>query len=225
MHPLKDINMLNRRYDKIEVLNNNFLLKDELKDLLYEIYDIERLCGKINCGNVNGRDLLQFKHSLKVLPRIKEIIEELGFEENIDTHQDIFMLLEMALYENPPISIKEGYLIKDGYNKELDELKSIRSGGKDFLVAFENKLKEETGLKNLKVGFNRIFGYYIEVSKGQIKDVKEEFGWERRQTLANCERFISPELKEKEVLILNAEEKIIELDFYMKECENSEPCN
>lgn len=213
MHPLKDINMLNRRYDKIEVLNNNFLLKDELKDLLYEIYDIERLCGKINCGNVNGRDLLQFKHSLKVLPRIKEIIEELGFEENIDTHQDIFMLLEMALYENPPISIKEGYLIKDGYNKELDELKSIRSGGKDFLVAFENKLKEETGLKNLKVGFNRIFGYYIEVSKGQIKDVKEEFGWERRQTLANCERFISPELKEKEALILNAEEKIIELEY------------
>jgi len=213
MHPLKDINELNKRYDKIEILNNNFILKDELKNLLFEIYDIERLCGKVNCGSVNGRDLLQLKNSLKVLPRIKEIIEELNFEENIETHQDIYMLLEMALYENPPVSIKEGYLIKDGYNKELDELKEIRSGGKDFLAEFENKIKEETGIKNLKVGFNKVFGYFIEVSKGQAKEVKENFGWERRQTLTNCERFISPELKEKEAMILNAEEKIIELEY------------
>ena len=213
MHPLKDIEELNKRYDKIEILNNNFILKDELKDLLYEIYDLERLCGKITAGNVNGRDLLQFRSSLKVLPRIKEILEELGFNENIETHQDIYMLLEMSLYDNPPISIKEGYLIKDGYNKELDELKSIRSGGKDFLSEFENKIKEETGIKNLKVGFNKVFGYFIEVSKGQAKEVKENFGWERRQTLTNCERFISPELKEKEAMILNAEEKIIELEY------------
>ncbi len=213
MHPLKDIDELNIRYDKIEILNNNFILKDELKNLLYEIYDIERLCGKVNCGNVNGRDLLQLKNSLKVLPRIKEILEELKFDENIETHQDIYMLLEMALYENPPIGIKEGFLIKEGYNQELDELKSIRSGGKDFLVTFEEKIKNETGIKNLKVGFNKIFGYYIEVTKGSAKDVKEEFGWERRQTLANCERFISPELKEKEALILNAEEKIIDLEY------------
>ena len=213
MHPLKDIKELNKRYDYIEILNNNFILKDELKDLLYEIYDLERLCGKVNCGNVNGRDLLQFKNSLKVLPRIKEILEELNFTENIETHQDIYMLLELALYENPPIGIKEGYLIKEGYNKELDELKAIRSGGKDFLVTFENKIKEETGLKNIKVGFNKVFGYYIEVSKAQAKEVKDNFGWERRQTLTNCERFISPELKEKEALILNAEEKIIELEY------------
>ena len=213
MHPLKNIDELNRRYDKIEILNNNFILKDELKNLLYEIYDLERLCGKINTGNVNGRDLLQFKNSLKVLPRVKEIIDSLNFEENIETHQDLFMLLDMALYENPPISVKEGYLIKEGYNEELDELKSIRSGGKDFVASFENKLKEETGIKTLKVGFNKVFGYFIEVSKGQAKEVKENFGWERRQTLTNCERFISPELKEKEALILNAEEKIIELEY------------
>jgi len=213
MHPLKNIEELNNRYNKIEILNNNFILKDELKDLLYEIYDIERLCGKISHGSVNGRDLLQFKNSLKVLPRIKEIIDELGFEERIDTHREIYELLEMSLYENPPIGVKEGFLIKDGYNNELDELKSIRSGGKEFISSFENKLKDETGIKNLKVGFNKVFGYFIEVTKGQAKEVKENFGWERRQTLTNCERFISPELKEKEALILNAEEKIIELEF------------
>ena len=213
MHPLKNIQELNKRYDQIEILNNNFILKDELKELLYEIYDIERLCGKVNCGNVNGRDLLQLKKSLKVLPRIKEILETLGFEDYLDTHQDIYMLLESALYEEPPIGIKEGYLIKDGYNSELDELKSIRSGGKDFLREFENKIKNETGIKNLKVGFNKVFGYFIEVSKGQAKEVKENFGWERRQTLTSSERFISPELKEKEALILNAEEKIIELEY------------
>ncbi len=213
MHPLKDINDLNKRYDYIETLNNNFILKDELKDLLYEIYDLERLCGKVNAGSVNGRDLLQFKASLKVLPRIKEIIESLGFSDNLDTHQDIYMLLESALYENPPISVKEGYLIKDGYNKELDELKSIRSGGKNFLRDFENKIKEETGLKNIKVGFNKVFGYFIEVSKAQAKEIPANLGWERRQTLTNYERFISPELKEKEALILNAEEKIIDLEY------------
>ncbi len=213
MYPLKDIDELNKRYDKIETLNNNFILKDELKGLLYEIYDLERLCGKITTGSVNGRDLLQFKNSLKVLPRIKEIIEELGFSENLETHPEIYELLEEAIYENPPVGVKEGSLIKEGYNKELDELKSIRSGGKDFLVTFEQKIKEETGLKNLKVGFNKIFGYFIEVSKAQAKEVQENFGWERRQTLTNYERFISPELKEKEALILNAEEKIIELEY------------
>ena len=213
MHPLKNIDELNKRYDKIEILNNNFILKDELKELLYEIYDLERLCGKVIAGNVNGRDLLQFKNSLKVLPRIKEIVDSLGLEERIDTHREIYELLESSLYENPPIGIKEGFLIKDGYNKELDELKTIRSGGKDFVASFENKLKNETGIKNLKVGFNKVFGYFIEVTKGQTAFVKENFGWERRQTLTNCERFISPELKEKEALILNAEEKIIELEY------------
>ncbi len=213
MHPLKNIDLLNERYNKIEILNNNFILKDELKNLLYEIYDLERLCGKINAGSANGRDLLQFKNSLKVLPRIKEIIDTLEFKENIDTHQEIYMLLDMSIAENPPITIKEGSLIKSGYNEELDELKNIRSGGKEYVASFENKLKEETGIKNLKVGFNKVFGYYIEISKGQIKEVKEEFGWERRQTLTNCERFISPELKEKEALILNAEEKIIDLEY------------
>lgn len=213
INPLRNKAIIEERYRKLEILNNEFILKDELRDLLFEMYDMERLCAKVICGSLNARDLLQVKNSLSVLPRIKDIVEDLGFEYNINTHSALFDLLERSIYENPPLSIKEGYLIKDGYNKELDELKSIRSGGKDFITSFESDIKEKTGIKNLKVGFNRVFGYYIEISKGQAKEVSESFGWERRQTLANCERFISPELKEKESLILNAEEKIFELEY------------
>ncbi len=213
LNPVKNIEVLDNRYDKIDILNNNFILKSDLKDLLYKIYDLERLCGKITCGNANGRDLLQLEASLGILPRIKEIINELGFTYNIDTHQDIYMLLLSSINPDAPTTIKEGYLIKEGYNKELDELKSIRSGGKDFVASFESKIKEETGIKNLKVGFNKVYGYYIEVSKGQVKDIKPEFGFERRQTLTNYERYISPELKEKEAIILNSEEKINELEY------------
>ncbi len=213
LNPLRDKKEIIARYNKIEILNNEFILKDELRDLLYEIYDLERLCAKVITGTLNARDLLQIKNSLGVLPRVKDIIKDLKFPYNINTHEDLYELLEKSIYENPPLSIKEGFIIKDGYNKELDELKSIRSGGKDFIAEFETKIKEETGLKNLKIGFNRVFGYYIEVSKSEAKKVSEELGWERRQTLTNCERFISPELKEKESLILNAEEKIFELEY------------
>lgn len=212
MNPLRNKEEILDRYEKIEILNNEFLLKDELRNLLYEIYDLERLVAKVSCGTLNARDLLQIKTSLSVMPRIKEIIHDLKFDMDINTHTSIYELLENAIYENPPLSIKEGYLIKEGYNKELDELKSIRSGGKDFISEFENKIKESTGIKTLKVGFNRVFGYYIEVSKGQSANV-ESLGWERRQTLTNCERYISPELKEKESLILNAEEKIFDLEY------------
>lgn len=213
MHPLKNIEKINERYDKITTLNTEFILKEELRDCLYEIYDIERLCGKIACGSLNARDLLQLKTSLKVLPNIKRIVSELHFDYKINEHQDIFELLEKAIYENPPVTLKEGFLIKEGYNQELDELKEIRSGGKSFIADFEAKIKESTGIKNLKIGYNRVFGYYIEISKGQVKEVTEDLHWERRQTLTNCERFISPELKEKEALILNAEEKIIEIEY------------
>lgn len=213
LRPLKNKKLITERYDKIEILNNEFILKEELRNNLDEVYDIERLCGKITCGNVNARDLLQLKNSLKVFPEIKRIIEDLKFNYDFDEFKELYTLLDNSLYMTPPVSLKEGYLIKDGYNEELDGLKSIRSGGKDFVASFENKIKEETGIKNLKIGYNRVFGYYIEVSKGQIKDIKEEYHWERRQTLSNCERYISPELKEKESLILNAEERIIELEY------------
>ena len=213
LNPLKDKKLIEERYDKIEKLNEEFILKDELRNTLYEIYDIERLCGKVSCGNLNARDLLQLKNSLKVLPELKRIIESLGFNYDIDIHDALYKLLDDSIYENPPVTLKEGYLIKEGYNKELDELKNIRSGGKSFVADFESKLKESTGIKTLKVGFNKVFGYFIEVSKGQVKEIPQDLGWERRQTLTNCERFISPELKEKESMILNAEEKIINLEY------------
>ena len=137
LNPLKNKDILLERYAKIEKLNNEFLLKDELRNLLYEVYDIERLSGKVINGSLNARDLLQLKNSLAVLPKIKEIIGKLGFDYDVATHEDVFNLLDKAISEDPPISVREGYIIKSGYNAELDELRSIRSGGKDFVASFE----------------------------------------------------------------------------------------
>ena len=211
-NPLINIDKINKRYDIVETLLEEFILKEDLKNLLYEVYDLERLSGRIAFGNANARDLLQLKASLKVLPDIKNILNSIKYK-NIDTLNDLYQLLEKSIYENPPIGLKEGYLIKEGYNTELDELKSIRSNGKDFIARFEAEEKERTGIKTLKIGYNKVFGYYIEVSKGMTNMVKEEYGYERKQTLSNCERYISPILKEKESLILNAEEKIINLEY------------
>lgn len=215
LHPLKDKLELNKRYEKIEKLNTEFIIKEQLREKLYEVYDLERLCGKLNTGSLNARDLLQIKNSLAYIPEIKGYMKELGFNEELDELRDIYELLEKAINPDAPITLKDGALIQNGYNSDLDELRSIRSGGKDFIASFEEKLKNDTGIKNLKVGYNKIFGYYIEVSKGQSKMVQTDFGWERRQTLTNCERFISPELKEKEALILNAEERIIDIEYQL----------
>ena len=212
-NPLKDKDMINKRYDMIDKLRDEFIVREQLINLLDEVYDLERLCGKTSCGNLNARDVLQIKNSLRVLPVIYDHIKELGFDYKFTDLSKLYDLLERGIYENPPIGIKEGYLIKDGFNEELDELKKIRSGGKDFIAALEEQERERTGIPTLKVGYTKVFGYYIEVSKGQCDKVKDEFGYERRQTLTNCERFISPLLKEKEALVLNAEEKIIELEY------------
>jgi DNA mismatch repair protein MutS len=212
-NPLVDKDEIEKRYDVVETLLEEFILKEDLSNLLYEVYDLERLSGRVAFGNANARDLLQLKNSLRVLPSIKEILKKINYSKTFDTLDELYRLLEDSIYENPPITLKEGYLIKEGYNKELDELKSLRKGGKDFVARFENEEKERTGIKNLKVGYNRVFGYYIEVSKGQTNLVKDEYGYERKQTLANAERYISPVLKEKESLILNAEEKIIDLEY------------
>ncbi len=212
-NPLINEKEINRRYEIVETLITEFILKDELIKNLYEVYDLERLSGRIAFGNANARDLLQLKRSLKVLPQIKEILNKINYDKTIETLDDLYNLLETSIYEEPPISIKEGYLIKENYNKDLDELKKLRKGGKDFVAQFEREEKEKTGIKNLKVGYNKVFGYYIEISKGNTDLVKEEYGYIRKQTLSNCERYISPILKEKEDLILNAEEKIIDLEY------------
>ena len=212
-NPLIDKKEIERRYKIVETLMDEFILKDDLIKDLYEVYDLERLSGRIAFGNANARDLLQLKRSLKVLPNIKETLNKLKYDKTIDTLDNLYNLLENSIYENPPVGIKEGYLIKEGYSKDLDELKDLRKGGKDFVAKFEKEEKERTGIKNLKVGYNKVFGYYIEVSKGNVNLVKEEYGYIRKQTLTNCERYISPILKEKEDQILNAEEKIIDLEY------------
>jgi len=213
-NPLIQKEEINRRYDMVEKLLEEFLLKEDLKNLLYEVYDLERLSGRIAFGNANARDLIQLKNSLKVLPDIANILKALSYTI-FEPLVDLYDLLERSIYENPPIGIKEGSIIKEGYSSELDELKDLRKGGKDFVARFETEERERTGIKTLKVGYNKVFGYYIEVSKGAIGLVKEEYGYERKQTLSNCERYISPILKEKEALILNAEERIIELEYQL----------
>ena len=211
--PLIDKDEINKRYDIVETLLKEFLLKSDLIDVLNEVYDLERLSGRIAFGNANARDLLQLKKSLNALPKISSILKSINFYKQIEPIDDLYILLEKSIYENPPISLKEGYLIKEGFNQELDELKDLRKNGKDFVARFEASEREKTGIKNLKVGYNKVFGYYIEVSKGNVSLVKDEYGYERKQTLSNCERYISPILKEKEALILNAEEKIIDIEY------------
>jgi len=213
LNPLRDKSEIEKRFDMIEKLNNEFLLREELRNNLYEIYDLERLCGKVVCGSLNARDLLQIKTSLKVIPDINRILKELEFGIDLIEENELTNLLENSISEDAPITIKEGHIIKSGYNTELDELKNIRKGGKDFIASIEQEERNRTGISTLKVGYNRVFGYYIEVSKGQVNKIDETLGWERRQTLANAERFITPSLKEKEALVLNAEEKIIELEY------------
>ena len=206
---------IEKRYDLIETLLEEFILTSDLRGYLDEVYDLQRLSGRVAFGNTNAKDMLQLKSSIKVLPQIREILLKINFCDDFQTLSDLYELLDKAIYENPPISIKEGYLIKEGYNQELDELKSLRKGGKDFIAKFEAEERERTGIKTLKVGYNKVFGYYIEVSKGSMGLIKDEFGYERKQTLANNERYISPILKEKEALILNAEERIIELEYQL----------
>ena len=210
--PLVDKDKIEKRYDVVSILNQEFILCEELRKYLYEVYDLERLCGRIALKTANARDLLQLKKSLEVLPKINDILKSINYKELPDV-SSLYQLLVDSIYESPPVGLKEGYLIKNGFNKELDELKDLRSGGKDFISNFEIQERERTGIKNLKVGFNKVFGYYIEISKGSLQFVTEDMQYERKQTLANCERFINPILKEKEDIILSSEDKIINLEY------------
>lgn len=210
--PLINKEQIEKRYNVVSILNQEFILCEELRKYLYEVYDLERLCGRIALKTANARDLLQLKKSLEVLPKINDILKSINYKELPDV-SSLYQLLVDSIYESPPVGLKEGYLIKNGFNKELDELKDLRSGGKDFISNFEIQERERTGIKNLKVGFNKVFGYYIEISKGSLQFVTEDMQYERKQTLANCERFINPLLKEKEKIILSSEEKIINLEY------------
>ena len=210
--PSIDKDEIDFRHNLVEKLINEFLLKSELRELLYQIYDLERLTGKIMYSNVNARDMIQLKNSINVLPDINSILTSLDLDP-LDTYEELYDLLDKAIDEDAPVTIKEGNIIKTGYNSEVDELRSIKKNGKDFISKFESEERERTGIKNLKIGYNKVFGYYIEISKGQLPFIKEEFGYDRKQTISNSERFITPLLKEKENMILNAEEKINSLEY------------
>lgn len=212
-NPLVDIIKINERYNVVSKLLEEFILADELRSDLYEVYDLERLCGRISFGSANAKDLLQLKNSLKVLPSIKEKLEKINYYDEIRPLNELYELLERAINEDAPNGLKDGFLIKEGYSSELDELKSLSKGGKDFISNFEREEKERTGIKGLKVGFNKVFGYYIEVSNSYLSMITDDMGYTRKQTLANCERFINPILKEKEDIILSSEDKIINLEY------------
>ena len=209
--PLIDSCEIQLRLDSVKELKENFIARGDIKEALKKIYDIERLIGKISYGNANARDLISLKNSVKQIPALKEILGSLKSENlsnlynELDLLEDIYELIENAILEEPPITIKEGGIIKQGYNPEVDELKKSTIEGKTWIVEIEAKEREKTGIKNLKVGFNKIFGYYIEITKSYLDKVPEYFI--RKQTLANCERYITEELKEIENKVLRSRRK------------------
>ncbi|HIU64701.1 MAG TPA: DNA mismatch repair protein MutS [Candidatus Avacidaminococcus intestinavium] len=217
--PLLDVPSIINRQDAVESLLINVSMREALLDNLKQIADLERIMARIELGTANARDLVALRNSLAVLPVIKEILDhdkaKLLQQNSADmsAHLDIFELLNKAIIDEPPVSIREGGMIKTGYHKELDELHSIAKDNKIWLRDFEIKVKESTGIKNLKVNYNKVFGYYIEVSKGSIGLVPDYFI--RKQTLVNAERYIIPELKEYENKILSAKEKIQELEYFL----------
>lgn len=212
-NPLINKQEIKRRQNYITTFLTEFIYKEELRNLLDSVYDLERLSGRISYGNCNGRDLIQLKNSLKNLPEICKILKEINYDKNFEPLTELYNLLENSIKENAPLTIREGGVIKEGFNEELDKLKKLSSGGKDVLISLEQEEKEKTGIKNLKVGFNKVFGYYIEISKGNKDLIKEEYGYERKQTLSNSERYTTKKLKEMEELILNSLEKQISLEY------------
>ena len=215
--PLIDVNEINKRLDSVKELKNSIILKGDIIESLKKVYDIERLAGKISYGNANGRDLISLKNSVKQLPEIKEILSktESGLlkelYEELDVLQDVYELIEKSIVEEPPISVKEGGIIKLGYDPEIDTLKRATTEGKTWIVQLEAKEREETGIKGLKVGFNKVFGYFIEVTKSNLSMVPDRYI--RKQTLTNAERYVTEELKNLENQILGAEEKVVNLEY------------
>lgn len=210
---------INYRYDIIESLQKEFFITAELKQALRNVYDLERLVARIAFENANAKDLLQLKRSLKEVPLIKNHITTLKTKYNLrlddefSTFSELTDKLERSINEDAPFTIKEGGIIKDGYSEELDRYRELARNGKQYIANLQNRERERTGIKNLRVGYNKVFGYYIEITKGNLPLLKDEYGYIRKQTLTNSERFITNELKELEDTILNAEEKAINLEY------------
>ena len=215
--PLVDVLEINKRLDAVKELKDDIILRGDIIENLKKVYDIERLAGKMAYGNANARDMVTLKNSLLKLPEVKEILSQCkstllkDLYEKLDELQDIYGLIEKAIVEDPPMTIKDGGIIKLGYDEEIDQLKTAQTEGKTWLVNLEADEREKTGIKNLKIGFNKVFGYFIEVTKSYLNLVPDRFI--RKQTLANAERYITEELKNLENQILGAEEKVITLEY------------
>ena len=215
--PLIDRKEINDRLDAVEELKDSIILRGDVVEALKKVYDIERLAGKISYGNANGRDMISLKNSVKQLPKIKKVLSTTGagllkeIYENIDTLDDIYEIIEKSIVDEPPIGVKDGGIIKIGYDPEIDKLKLATTEGKKWILELEAKEREQTGIKGLKVGFNKVFGYFIEVTKSNLSMVPDRYI--RKQTLTNCERYITEELKNLENQILGAEERVVTLEY------------
>jgi DNA mismatch repair protein MutS len=216
--PLMDAAEINARLEAVECLANQFIVRDELRDHLKRVYDLERLAGRIAYGSANARDLLALASSLAAVPAIRELLAGSGsrtlaaLADGLDDCRDIREWIDAAIDEDAPATIREGGMIKAGYNEQLDKYREAGSSGKKWMAELERLEREATGIKSLKLGYNKVFGYYIEVTKANLH-LLPEGRYERKQTLANAERFVTPELKEKEALILEAEERIVSLEY------------
>ena len=216
-NPLLSVDRINERLHAVEELKNNLMLRDDVENALKKVYDIERLIGKIAFGNANARDMISLKNSLVQLPEIKAALATTRSDmltslyQNLDILEDVRNLIELAIIDEPPINITEGGIIKDGYNEDVDTYRKATTEGKTWLIELEAREKVHTGIKNLKVGYNKVFGYYIEVTKSNLSLVPDTYI--RKQTLTNGERFITEELKELESTILGAQEKVVDLEY------------
>ena len=215
--PLKDLTEINKRLNAVKELKDDMMLRGDIIENLKKVYDIERLAGKMAYGNSNARDMISLKSSLAKMPEVKKALSTCKstylkeIYENLDELQDIHELIERSIVNDPPITIKDGGIIKLGFDEEIDKLKTATTEGKNWLVNLEQEEKEKTGIKTLKIGFNKVFGYYIEVTKSFISQVPERYV--RKQTLTNGERYITEELKKLEEQILGAEEKVVNLEY------------
>ncbi len=217
--PLINCTQINKRLYAVNELFGNSMLRQELCDALKNVYDIERLMGKVIYGSANSRDLVALKKSIGFLPEIKILLAACDTSllkqqySDLDSLEDIYRLIESAIMDDPPFSIREGGIIKDGYHDQVDELRRASVEGKQWLAQLEQEEREQTGIKKLKIGYNRVFGYFIEVTKSNIESVPERYI--RKQTLANSERYITPALKEIEDAVLGAEEKVVQLEYHI----------
>ncbi|AKG73821.1 DNA mismatch repair protein MutS [Salinicoccus halodurans] len=217
--PLLNESMIRLRQEAVGTLLGHFLEREDMRTLLDSVYDIERLVGRLSFGNIDAKDLVQLKDSLSVLPQMESLLRDTGMLESnlftaFDPLRDVHAILEGSLHDSPPKTIREGGIFKDGYNEKLDELRYISNNGRTWLNGYIEDERKRTGIKNLKVGFNKVFGYYIEISKANAVNFDAEaFEYNRKQTLANAERFITPELKEMESKILSAQDESIILEY------------